>query len=86
MCSAAPDGPNDDSIIQYNADKVLYSSANSGMHAICIEDNEAQQDAAHRIINIEHPSTIRRWSEVKVIQGITVVRIPKEKVNHVHHN
>jgi hypothetical protein len=62
---------------QYGAD-ALYSAVKSLMHAIWTEDEEAQHDAAHRMIQIAKPWTIRRWSESKLATGKPLVRIPKE--------
>jgi len=48
------------------------------MHAIWTKDKEAQQDAAHRMIQIAMPWTIRRWSESKLANCNPLVYIPKE--------
>jgi len=53
------------------------------MHAIRTEDQDAQQDAAHRMIQISKPRTIRRWSESKLPNGKPLVRIPKENAHLV---
>jgi hypothetical protein len=54
-----------------------YSAVKSLMHAIRTEDQEAQQDAAHRMIQNAKPWTIRSWSESKLANGKPLVRIPK---------
>jgi len=51
------------------------------MHAIRTEDEDAQHDAAHRMILIAKPRTIRRWSELKLVNGKPLVQILKE---HAH--
>jgi len=61
----------------------LYSAVKSVMHAIQTEDQEAQQDAAHRMIQIAKPWTMRRWSESKLANGKPLVRIPKENAHLV---
>ena len=45
------------------------------------KDEEAQQDAAHRMIQIASPWMIRRWSESKLANGKPRVRIPMEKAH-----
>jgi len=51
------------------------------MYAICTEDENPQQDAAHRMIQIAKPWKIRRWSESKLANGKPLVRIPKENAH-----
>ena len=51
------------------------------MHAIQTKDEEDQQDAVHRMIQIATPWTIRRWSESQLASGKPLVRIPKEKAH-----
>jgi len=46
-------------------------------------DQDAQQDAAHRMIQIAKPWTIRRWSESKLANGKPLLRIPKENAHLV---
>jgi hypothetical protein len=41
----------------------LYYAVKSLMHVIWTDDQEAQQDVAHRMIQIATRWTIRRWSE-----------------------
>jgi hypothetical protein len=53
------------------------------MHAIRIEDQDAQRDAAHRTIQIANLWTIRRWSESKLANGNPLVQIPKENAHLV---
>jgi hypothetical protein len=61
----------------------LYSAVKSLMHAILTEDQDAQQDAVHRKIQIAKPWTIRRWSESKVANGKPLLRIPNENAHLV---
>jgi len=51
------------------------------MQAIWTEDEEAQQDAAHQIIQIPKPWTIRRWLELTVGIGKGLVQIRKENTH-----
>jgi hypothetical protein len=53
------------------------------IHAIRTDDQDAQQDAAHRMIQIVKPWMIRRWSELKLANGKPLVRIPKENAHLV---
>jgi len=60
LFSGAPDDPEDETVKEkYGADE-LYSAVKSLMHAIRTEDKETQQDAAHWMIQITEPWTIRR--------------------------
>jgi hypothetical protein len=43
----------------------LYSAVKSLMHAMWTEDQDAQQDVAHRMIEIAKSWTIRRWVRIK---------------------
>jgi len=61
----------------------LYSAVKSSIHAIWTEDQDAQQDAAHRIIQIAKPWTITMWSELNLANGVPLVRIPKENAHLV---
>jgi hypothetical protein len=61
----------------------LYSAVKSLMHAIWTEDQDAQQDAVHRMIQIAKPWTIRRWSESKVANGKPLFRIPNQNAHLV---
>jgi hypothetical protein len=56
----------------------LYSAVKSLMHAIRTEAQDSQQDAAHRMMQIAKPWTIRRWSESKLANGKPLVRILNE--------
>jgi len=81
LFSGAPDDPEDETVKEKHGADALYSAVKSLMHAIRTEDEEAQQDAAHRMIQIAKPWTIRRWSESKLANGKPLVRIPKENAH-----
>jgi len=51
------------------------------MHAMRTEDEEAQQDAAHRMIQIAKPWMMRRRSELKLANGKQLARIPKQNAH-----
>jgi len=53
------------------------------MQVIRTEDRDAQQDAAHWMIQIAKPWTIRRWSESKLANRKPLVRILKENAHLV---
>jgi len=81
LFSGAPEDPEDDTVIKKHGAEALYTAVKSFMHAIRIKDKEAQQDAAHRMIQIGMPWRIRRWSESKLGNGKPLVRISKENVH-----
>jgi len=60
-----------------------YSAVKSLIHAIWTEDQDSQQDAAHRMIQIAKPWAIRRWSESKLANGKPLIWIPKENAHLV---
>jgi SNF2 family DNA or RNA helicase len=62
LFSGAPEDPEDKSVMEMHNADALYSAVESVMHAIWTEDQDAQQDAANRMIQIAKPWTIRRWS------------------------
>jgi len=83
LFSGAPEDPEDDTGMEKHGAEALYPAVKSLMHAIRTKDKEAQQDAAHRMIQIAKPWTIRRWSESKLANGKQLVRIPKENAHLV---
>jgi len=83
LFSCAPEDPGDDAVMEKHGTYALYSAVLSLMHAICTENKDAQQDAAHWTILIVKPWTIRRWSESKLANGKPLVRIPKENAHLV---
>jgi hypothetical protein len=63
LFSVAPEDPEDDTVMDQHGADALYSAVKSLMHGIWTEDEEAHQDAVHRMIQIAKPWTMRRWSE-----------------------
>jgi len=60
LFSGVPEDPEDDPVMETHSTKGLYSAVKSLTNAIQTEDKHTQQDAAHRMINIAKPWTIRR--------------------------
>jgi len=83
LFSGAAQDPEDDTVMGKHAAEALYSAVKSLMHAIQTKDKEAQQDVAHRMIQIAKPWTIRWWSESKLANGQPLVRRPKENAHLV---
>jgi hypothetical protein len=83
LLSGAPEDPEDETVMEMHGADALYSAVKSLMHAFRTEDQDAQQDAAHRMSQISKPWTIRRWSEWKLANGKPLVRIPKENAHLV---
>jgi len=83
LFSGAPEDPEDDTLMKKNRTNVLYSALKCLMHAIRTEDEDAQQDVAHRMIQIATPWMIGRWPECKLANGKPLVRIPKENAHLV---
>ena len=61
----------------------LYSAVKSLMNAIRTEDQDAQWDAAHRMMQIAKTWMIRRWSESKLLNGKPLVQRSKENAHRV---
>jgi hypothetical protein len=83
LFSDAPDDPENETLMKMHGAHALYSAVKSWLHAILTEDEEAQQDAEHWMIQIAKPWTIRRWSESKFALGKPLVWIPKENAHLV---
>jgi hypothetical protein len=83
LCSGVPEDPEDATVMEMHCADALYSAVKNLMHAIWTEDEESQQDAAHRTIQIAKPWTIRRWSESNLAIGKPLVRIPMENAHLV---
>jgi hypothetical protein len=83
LFSGAPEHPEDETLMENHGAEALYSAVQSLIHAIRTEDQDAQQDAAHPMIRIEEPWTIRRWSESKLANGKPLVQIPKQNTDLV---
>jgi len=81
LCSGGPGDPEDETVMEMHGADALYSAVQSMMQAIRTEDQDTQQDAAHRIIQIAKPWTIRRWSESKLANGKPHVWIQKENAH-----
>jgi len=77
LFSDAPEDHENDSVMEMPHAEALYSAAKSMLHAISTEDEDAQQDAMHQMIQIAKPWMIRRWSESKLTNGDPLVWILK---------
>jgi hypothetical protein len=78
LFSGAPEDQEDKTVMEMHGADALYSAVKRLMHAIRTEDQDAEQDAAHRMIQFAKTWTIRRWSESKLANGKPLVQIPKE--------
>jgi hypothetical protein len=83
LFSGAPEDLEDETVMETQGADALYSAVNILIHAIRTEDQDAQQNAAHRMIQIAKPCTIRRWSESNLGNVKPLDRIPKEIVHLV---
>jgi len=83
LISGVPEDAADEAVMEKHGAKALYSAVQSLMPAIQTEDQDAQQDAAHRMIQIALPWTIRRRAESKLANGNPLIRIPKENAHLV---
>jgi hypothetical protein len=83
LFSGAHEDPEDETVMEMHGTDALYSTVKSLMHAIQTEDQDTEQDAAHRMIQIAKPWRIRRWSESKLANGKPLVQIPKENAHLV---
>jgi len=81
LFSGGPDNPEDDTVIEKHGADAMYSAVKSLMHAIQTNDKEAQQDAAHGMIQIANPLVIRRWSELAIANRKPLVWIPKQNLH-----
>jgi len=78
-----PRDPENDIVIEKDGAKALDSAVNSSMQAIWTDENDTQQNAAHWMIQIAKPWTIRKLSESKLGYGKPLVRIQKENAHLV---
>jgi hypothetical protein len=69
LFSVVPDDPEDDTLMEQHSADALYSAVKSLMHAIWTEDEEDNQDVAHRMIQIAKHWTIRTLSESELAKG-----------------
>jgi len=83
LFSGAPEDPEDETVMEMHRADALNSTVKSLLHAIRTEDQDTQQDAAHRMIQIAKPWTMRRWSESKLANGQPLNPIPKENAHLV---
>jgi len=83
LFSGAPDDLEDETVMQKHSADALHSAVKSLVHAISTEDEDAQQAAAHQILQFAKPWTITRWSESKQGNGKPLVWIPKENAGLV---
>jgi hypothetical protein len=61
LSSGVAEDPEDDTLMQKHGAEAVYSAVKSLMHAILPKDEEAQQDVAHRMIQIVKPWMISGW-------------------------
>jgi len=85
LFSGAPEYPMDNTVVEMHGAEALYSTVEGAMYAIWMKDEEAQQEAAHQMIEIAKPCTIQQWSESKLPNGRSLIRIPKDNPHHIHH-
>jgi len=78
LLSGAPDDPEAAAVMENLGAETLYFAVRSLMQTIQTKNKEAQQNAAHWIIQSAKPWTIRRWSESKLANGKPLVWIPKK--------
>ena len=83
LFSVAPEDPENETLMEKHGAEALYSAVKSLILAIWTEDQNAQQDAAHQMIQIAKPWTKKRWSESKLPNGKPLVRISKENAHLV---
>jgi len=76
--SGVPDNREDDTVIEKHGAEALYSAVKSLMHATQTEDKVAQQDVAHRMIQIAKDWTICRWSESTLANAKILVQMTKQ--------
>jgi hypothetical protein len=60
LFSGAPEDQDDETVMEMHGADALYSAVKRLMHAIRTEDQDAEQDAAHRMIQFAKTWTIRR--------------------------
>jgi len=83
LFSGAREDPEDETVMEMHGADALYSAVKSLMHAIRTDDQDTQQDAAHRMIQIAKPCMIKRCPESKLANGKPLVPIPKENAHLV---
>jgi hypothetical protein len=83
LFSGVPEDPEDETVMEKHGARALYNAAKSFMHVIRTEVQGAQQDAAHRMVAIAKPWTIKMLSESKLANGKPLVPIRNENAHHV---
>jgi hypothetical protein len=81
LFSGAPEDPDDDTVMEKHGAEALYSTVKSLMHAIWTKDKEAQQNAAHQMIQIAKPWPISRQPGSKLAKGKQLIQISKENAH-----
>jgi len=81
LYSAAPEDPEDGTVMENHGAQAFYTAGKSLMLAILTEDDEAQQHVVHRMIQIAKPWTIRRWLESRLANAKLLIPILEEKVH-----
>jgi hypothetical protein len=76
LFSSVPEDPQNETVMEMHSADELYYTVKKLMHAIRTEDQDTQQNAAHRMIKIAKPSKIRRWSESKLMNRKPLILIP----------
>jgi hypothetical protein len=84
LFSGAPKEPEDETVMEMHSANALDSALKSLMHAIRTEDYDAEQDVAHRMIQITKPWMMRRWSESKLVNGKPHDQIVMKNAHLVH--
>jgi len=78
LFSGALEDAEDDTVMEMHGADPLYSVVKSLMDAILTEAKEAQQNAAHPMIQIAKHWTVRRWWESKLANRKALGQIPME--------
>jgi hypothetical protein len=83
LFSGAPEDPVDKTVMEMHGTDALYSTEKSWLHSIRTDEQDAQQDAAHRMIQIARAWTISCWSELKFPNEKPMGQIPKDNAHLV---
>jgi len=84
LFSGAPEDPEDNPVMEKHAAEALYTAVKSLMHAIRTDHEEAQNDAAHRMIQIVKCWTTRRSSEWRLGNEKPLNWIVKENAHRIY--
>jgi len=82
LFSDMADNSENDTAMEKNGAEVSHSAVKRVMHGIRTDHIEAQQDAAHQMLQIAKPSTIKRWLELKLDNGNWLIWI-LNKIAHL---